>query len=220
MMARLDLFSLFMLGIFGTGHCIGMCGPLVFAIPGQTSKWSAHVHYHLGRIAAYALCGAAMGGIGAAAASLPGIIRLQVMISLLAAVFILFLGLMRLGWMAEPAFLLSSVLDKILGQGRFRRMAQNPHRLAAMLGLGFLLGFLPCGLTYAALARALVAGGPIQGGLYLTAFGMGTLPGLMIAGSGAFGLFRRYRRQSDILAGMLMVAMALRLAFKACISLF
>lgn len=220
MMARLDLFSLFMLGIFGTGHCIGMCGPLVFAFPGQTSKWSAHVHYHLGRIAAYTLCGASMGGIGAAAASLPGITRIQVLISFLAAVLILFLGLMRLGWMAEPGFLWSSVLDKILGQGRLRRMAENPQRLPAMLGLGFLLGFLPCGLTYAALARALAAGGPIQGGLFLMAFGVGTLPGLMIAGSGAFGLFRRYRRQSDILAGVLMVAMALRLAFKACISLF
>jgi sulfite exporter TauE/SafE len=228
MMAHLDLFSLFMLGILGTGHCIGMCGPLVFAFPGQTGLWSSHINYHLGRIAAYALAGTVVGAIGAglvqmadSAATAPwaSITRIQVMFALVAAALLLVLGLIRLGWMPEPGFLTPSLPDKIPGRRKLLQSALDRRSASAMLGLGFFLGFLPCGLTYAALARALAAGGPVQGALYLLAFGIGTLPGLLIVGRGAFGLFQRYRRQSDILAGVLMLAMAFKLGFKALSSL-
>jgi hypothetical protein len=49
-MSRLDLYPLFLLGFLGTGHCIGMCGPIVLAVPTQGGRISSHVLYNLGRI--------------------------------------------------------------------------------------------------------------------------------------------------------------------------
>ena len=56
--------AMFTLGILGTGHCIGMCGPLVVALPGRVGRLSAHLSYHAGRIATYSLVGGMMGGMG------------------------------------------------------------------------------------------------------------------------------------------------------------
>ena len=63
-MDRLDLWGMFMLGLLGTGHCIGMCGPLIFAFPGRTGKFMPHVWYHLGRVTTYTAVGGIMGGLG------------------------------------------------------------------------------------------------------------------------------------------------------------
>jgi sulfite exporter TauE/SafE len=63
-MGVLDLIPLFLLGLLGTGHCIGMCGPLVVAFPGRTGRYTPHFFYHLGRIVTYSGIGAVMGGIG------------------------------------------------------------------------------------------------------------------------------------------------------------
>ena len=63
-MGDLDLISLFFLGLLGTGHCIGMCGPLVVAFPGRTGRVAPHLFYHLGRLVTYGGIGAMMGGIG------------------------------------------------------------------------------------------------------------------------------------------------------------
>ncbi|MDZ7581006.1 MAG: sulfite exporter TauE/SafE family protein [Deltaproteobacteria bacterium] len=84
-----------------------------------------------------------------------------------------------------------------------------------MLFTGLLMGFLPCGLSFAAFSRALAAGGILNGFLLLAAFGIGTLPGLLLIGTGATALARRYQPQSDIIAGLLMIAMGLSLGLKA-----
>ena len=64
-MEQIDLVSLFLLGLLGTGHCVGMCGPLVFAFPGQTGRFVSHLAYHGGRLGTYAMIGVVMGGLGA-----------------------------------------------------------------------------------------------------------------------------------------------------------
>ena len=74
--------------------------------------------------------------------------------------------------------------------------------------MGLVLGGLPCGLSYAAFAKAL-ATGDVSAGLATTlAFGLGTLPGLLAIGAGAAVLMRRFRRQADMLAGLIMIGMA------------
>ena len=77
-----------------------------------------------------------------------------------------------------------------------------------MLAVGFFMGLLPCGLSFAAFARALSAGGPMQGGLLVLFFGLGTVPGLLLVGAGASRIFNKFRRYSDPLSGMLMIGMA------------
>jgi hypothetical protein len=89
-----------------------------------------------------------------------------------------------------------------------------------MLLLGMMMGFLPCGLSFAAFARALPSASPINGAAMVFAFSLGTVPGLLLLGSGASGFARRYQSHSDILAGLLMIFMAAELAVKAFSSIF
>lgn len=219
-----DLYAMAMLGLLGTGHCLGMCGPLVFALPGQSGRFAAHVYYHAGRVGAYTLVGAVMGAIGwglAGAAALWGgdplqwIARLQVFFSFVAAGFLLFLGLARLEFVREPLWMSVAAPDKLPGFARALRGVTGDPKTAAFLPVGFFLGFLPCGLSFSAFARSLAARGPVDGGLLALAFGCGTLPGLLVFGAGAHRLMRRLRRYSDPLSGMFMVGMAMALAAEA-----
>ncbi|MCJ7830441.1 MAG: sulfite exporter TauE/SafE family protein [Desulfobacterales bacterium] len=222
-MQATTLSAMFMLGLLGTGHCVGMCGPLVVAFPARTGRWGPQAAYHLGRIATYACIGALMGGAGrllAAAApgggpSLGALARIQVLFSLVAAVFLTILGLCRLGLLREPDWFALASPQRIPGFSRLLKSPTAPGSAVDMFLAGLALGLLPCGLSFAAFARALPAGGAAEGGLLVLAFGLGTVPGLLLLGTGAAGIARRYRAQSDLLAGVLMSGMAAYLAAKA-----
>ena len=223
-MSSLDLYSLFLLGLLGTGHCIGMCGPLVLAIPTQTGRISAHLLYNLGRIATYAGVGAFMGGVGVGLSVLAGaaggdplawIARIQVAFSMAASALLLFLGLFRLGILVEPDWMAVASPLKIPGFHRVRDGVTGGENRASVFLFGLMMGFLPCGLSYAAFARALASGGVVEGGVLLLCFGLGTVPGLFLVGTGASGFVRRHRQYSDLLAGMLMIGIAVSLAADA-----
>jgi sulfite exporter TauE/SafE len=89
-----------------------------------------------------------------------------------------------------------------------------------MFILGLMLGLLPCGLSYGAFARAIPTGSIFNGALLVLAFAFGTIPGLLLLGTGASKIFQRYRKQSDILAGLLMLFMGIKLGMKAFNSIF
>jgi sulfite exporter TauE/SafE len=78
-----------------------------------------------------------------------------------------------------------------------------------------ILGGLPCGLSYAAFAKALSCAGVVSGGAAALIFGLGTLPGLLAVGAGAAVFLNRFRQQADILAGLIMIGMAAILIVKA-----
>ena len=223
-MDDIDLISLLFLGLLGTGHCIGMCGPLVVAFPGRTGRFSPHVYYHVGRLVTYSGIGALMGGAGAgltmiSAATggdyLQSVARVQVALSLLAAVFLIYFGLCQLGIFTQPQWMRLASPERVPGYRRIIRLAFVNQQALEMFITGLLMGLLPCGLSYAAFSRAIAAGAPLQGALMLAVFGIGTLPGLLLIGSGVMAFARRYQRQSDIIAGLLMVAMGLSLTVKA-----
>jgi uncharacterized protein len=86
--------------------------------------------------------------------------------------------------------------------------------------IGLMMGLLPCGLSFAAFARALATRSSLEGGLLLLAFALGTLPGLLLIGTGASGIFRKYRKHSEILSGILMIGMAFSLAADAFFTVF
>ena len=218
------LVALFFLGLSGTGHCIGMCGPLVFAFPGKTGKLSAHLCYHAGRLTTYTIVGIGLGSIGLAVAKislvagfdyLTAITRIQVFFSLLAGAFLLIFGLGQLGLTRHPTLITVATPDKIPGFRYLVRSAFLKSNPALMALTGLFMGFLPCGLSYAAFSRALTASRPLEGGAILLAFGAGTLPGLLLVGSGASVLSRRYRKHFDIFSGILMIAMAVSLLVDA-----
>lgn len=210
---------MFLLGLLGTGHCIGMCGPLVIAFPGRSERLSVHLLYHAGRLFTYTVAGAVVGGMGAWMASaaaagggdpMAAVGRVQVGLSLVAALALLWLGMSRLGLVSEPSWMTAAAFQSLPGYGKVVRAGNDPAPIG-MLGAGLLFGLLPCGLSYAAFARALAAGGLFSGAAMLAAFGFGTLPGLLAVGAGTAGLFRRYRPYADPLSGMLMIGMAAEL---------
>jgi sulfite exporter TauE/SafE len=220
-MEHVDLVGLFMLGLLGTGHCLGMCGPLIFVFPGRTGRFMPHVWYHLGRVTTYAAVGGILGGVGAGLAALTGMntptnaAALQAGLRLVAAALLTWLGLVRLGWMREPRWFDQLILERIPGFKRTMDGAAHSGGASVFFAQGLMLGLLPCGLSYGAFAQALGTAGVAAGTLLVLAFALGTTPGLLLLGTGVAAVVRRYRRQSDIIAGILMLAMGARLAAKA-----
>lgn len=225
-MEHLDLAGMFMLGLIGTGHCVGMCGPLIFAFPGRTARFMPHVWYHLGRVATYTAVGGILGGVGAALAALSGmntprdLATLQMGLRLTGAALLTVFGLIRLGWAREPRWFDLLNPERIPGFKRALDGASNSGGLAVFFAQGLLLGLLPCGLSYGAFAQALGAARAADGIFLVLAFGIGTTPGLLLLGTGVAAIVRRYRRQSDIIAGILMIAMAAKLIAKAWTALY
>ncbi len=226
-MHSLDLTALFLLGFFGSGHCVGMCGPLVLAFPARAGGLGSQLAYHLGRLLTYATVGAALGGLGqglaaaGAEASLAWTARIQVGLSVVAALFLALFGLTKLGLVREPELLSLANPARIPGfrrlQARLAHGAGETGRgtrrtaLVPLFLLGLLLGLLPCGLSFAAFARSLGAGGTVGGGIMTLTFGLGTLPSLLLVGLSASRLTQGHRRISDLVAGVLMIGMSVSL---------
>lgn len=168
------------LGLVGSLHCAGMCGPLMLAVPrlGPSALLATvgRLVYHLGRIAAYGLMGIIFGWLGQTVA-LAGFQRWASLAAGLAVLLALLpLARPRLGW---PALAAVSFLKSSFGALLKRRT------LASLSLLGLLNGFLPCGLVYVACAGALALGDLTAGVGYMLAFGLGTWP--MMLGIGVLG---------------------------------
>ncbi|MDY0222290.1 MAG: sulfite exporter TauE/SafE family protein [Desulfobacterium sp.] len=224
-----SLLSLFLLGLSGTGHCLGMCGPLVLAFPGKSGKFDSHLCYHAGRIITYTVIGLLMGSLGLALAKLVSVTgldylatlaRIQLVFSLVAGVFLALFGLGQLGILGQSDWLIISNPQIIPGYRFIVRSAFQRSDRWLMVVTGMFMGFIPCGLSFAAFSRALAASGPMEGGLFLLAFGLGTLPGLLLLGTGASVIARRYRRHFDLFSGMLMIGMAASLLLDGIAALF
>ena len=159
------LGAAFLAGLLGSVHCVGMCGAFAAACaraPGGLPAW------HAGRIGTYALLGAVAGGVGQA---LPGPAWLPAAI---ATVLLVWFALALAGLAPEPRLVPSGLVR--LGA----RAAGRPTTVAQFF-FGVANGFLPCGLVYSALSIPVALANPVQGGLAMLAFGIGTLPALTLA---------------------------------------
>lgn len=175
--------ALFLVGLLGGAHCVGMCGGIVGALAmGSPARWSMHLAYNGGRILSYTIAGALAGMLGAAGLGLEGQVPARLLLYLFANLMLLALGLYLIGVTRALAF------TERLGQALWRRLQPLTRRFlpATRVGqafpLGMLWGWLPCGLVYSALASALAAGSAQRGALLMLAFGAGTLPNLLLAG--------------------------------------
>lgn len=185
-------------GVLGGVHCLGMCGGIVGAISlgharADTATWPRLLGYNLGRMASYVAAGAVAGLIGAVMlGALPSGQRL---LELLAAVFLILLGLYLGGWWPVLARL------EWLGGRAWRVIEPLGRRFIPVRGVGqaFIVGsvwgWLPCGLVYSVLVWALAAGSAGNGALLMGAFALGTLPNLMLMGLFAARLARFTRNE-------------------------
>lgn len=193
-----------LVGILGGVHCLGMCGGVVGALTFsldvrvQRSWWRMlpyQLAYNLGRISSYMLIGALFGYLGAALGSLATVLPAQQALQVLAGLFMLALGLYLAGWWYGV------VQIEKLGQQLWLRMQPYAKKLTPVKSLpqawwyGLIWGWLPCGLVYSMLIMALSAGGALQGAMVMLAFGLGTLPNLMLMGVFAFYFTRLARKE-------------------------
>ncbi|MEY2863772.1 MAG: hypothetical protein RLY58_1479 [Pseudomonadota bacterium] len=172
-------------GFFGSPHCLGMCGGIVTAFGLSMQPLSAAQRgrliatYHLGRLASYASLGMLVGVIGAGI--MAPVAQTFWPRGVVAAVLML-LGLSMLGL---PLFNRLEVLGAKLWQALapLRTRLFPLHTLPRALAAGLLWGLLPCGLVYGALLLAMSAHQIIGGGVFMLAFGLGTLPMLLLTNS-------------------------------------
>lgn len=201
------LASAWLVGALGGAHCFAMCGGLLGAVAAREASRAKplvaartlalrQASYHLGRIGTYALLGAAFGAAGGATLAAVDVAPLQRAIYVAANVFLLLLGA---GLVVRVRAL--AVLQRAGAAG----FAPLLHALqpvlrapgaAGRIALGLVWGLMPCALVYGVLPLALFAGGPWQGAAVMLAFGLGTLPNLLVSGV----LVARARRVVSALA--------------------
>jgi uncharacterized protein len=196
------LWTAFLLGLAGSLHCAGMCGPLALALPatgrGFAGLLTGRLAYNLGRIVTYALLGVLFGLLGKSLS----LIGIQRWVSLGAGGLIL-AGLLCSTHLGVGTPMTKAVMWLKSGFGALLR-----RRTFASLGLlGLLNGLLPCGLAYAACAGAAATGGIASGLAYMTLFGLGTLPlmlGIGLSGK-ALPVALRFKLQQLVPASLAVV---------------
>jgi len=167
----------FAAGLLGGVHCAGMCGGIVgtLALEARGPRVGRQLLFNSGRIASYVLVGAVAGAL------LPA----QVALFVVANLFMMLLGLYIAGW-GHIVLRLESAGGAVWKHIQPYARAMLPIDSAAKaLAAGMLWGWVPCGLVYSMLALAAASGGAMDGALVMLAFGLGTLPNLLLAGLAA-----------------------------------
>lgn len=186
-----ELISGLLLGVAGSMHCVGMCGPLVSALPmrsgSQLSRLFDRIVYHLSRTGMYALMGAVV-GIGASVIDLAGYGQV---ISIVAGVGMVLTAVMQLLW--HKQLVPSGVINRFTAP--IRRVALDAskgRRRSANVLLGAVNALLPCGLVTSALIGSAAGGDVMSGIVFMSAFGLGTVPALVAISVGIGELRQRF----------------------------
>lgn len=169
------MFAPFLIGLAGSLHCVGMCGPLLLAIPQDTTTRyrvkSAFLVYHLGRTLMYGLLGLFFGLLGQGVA----IAGFQQFLSLSAGMILIVIAFFAWRW--------EQLIQQMPGLFAFQGWVKQKigdwvvkKQQGSMFVLGAFNGLLPCGMVYAALAGAIATGDVLGGGRFMVLFGLGTVP--------------------------------------------
>jgi uncharacterized protein len=231
-----DLVAPLIVGLAGSLHCLGMCGPLVVAYSlhlrpagtdgaadtgfhrvAQRNLWSQgfvhHLAFHSGRIMTYGLLGA----LASVLAYMVGINQLfaglRSSITLVAGCIMVLFGLTILKVVPLPLVSLSSFgLDSF-----FCRMLPRlfgSHHMASKWALGLAVGFLPCMLSWAMIVKAATAPSPLHAFVSMVLFGLGTVPALLFTGLSASLFSLRVRLAGERIAAFSVIVMGLMLVIK------
>ncbi|MCR8668530.1 sulfite exporter TauE/SafE family protein [Aestuariibaculum sp. M13] len=169
------LWSALIFGILGSFHCVGMCGPIAFMLPVDRSnsvkKIAQIFSYHIGRLLAYSIIGLLFGFIGKSFYLFGMQQQLSIAIGILMIVIILIpTQLFNKYNASKPIYNLIAKVKSALGKALKKKTADT------FLTIGFLNGFLPCGLVYMAVFAAITMSSAFQSSLYMMLFGLGTIP--------------------------------------------
>ncbi len=169
------LYTALLFGLLGSFHCVGMCGPIAFLLPvdrtNNFKKVGQIFLYHFGRILAYSIIGLVFGLVGKSL----NLFGLQQQLSILIGVLmiaVIFIPIKTFNKynFSKPIYMAVSKVKSALGKELKKKTPDT------FLTIGFLNGFLPCGLVYMAVFGAIASGNALQGSLYMAVFGIGTIP--------------------------------------------
>jgi uncharacterized protein len=210
----------FSFGIVSSIHCTQMCGPIVlgYSMASRGNPLS-HLLYNGGRIVTYSVLGAAAGAAGGAVDLTGRLIGLQRPAMIAAGVLMIIAAVFMSGLVPRSGLV---TIDRF---GVSRRVSSAVSRLmmsaapASKFSLGMLMGFLPCGLLYAALLRAVSTGDPLTGAVTMAAFGAGTALALLGIGVFSVAIGARLGRWAPTLATVSVLVMGALLVWRGMMAM-
>ncbi|MBI1341996.1 MAG: sulfite exporter TauE/SafE family protein [Terrimonas sp.] len=171
----------FIMGLVGSLHCIGMCGPLALALPvshtNNSSRLAGGLIYNAGRIMTYTVLGIVLGLAGQYFLPVRGQQILSVVIGLLILIYLflpagkLMKGYTLVAYFNKPFLQLRQMMGSLFRSQQF----------SSLFAIGLLNGLLPCGLIYLAITSSFITGSTLKGGFFMLFFGIGTLPAMLAA---------------------------------------
>lgn len=174
----MDLITALTIGLIGSLHCIGMCGPIAVAIPLHNQNWlmkiSGGLLYNTGRIITYGILGALFGLLGRGI-QLAGLQQwASIGIGIIMIISVVFPFLFKEKIQLDKIF--TGYSSRLIGS--FRKLFTHSS-LGSLLLIGLLNGLLPCGLVYMAIAGAINTNDVMMGVAFMVMFGIGTTPTLL-----------------------------------------
>ncbi|WP_159951606.1 sulfite exporter TauE/SafE family protein [Polaribacter septentrionalilitoris] len=186
------LLSAIVFGLLGSFHCIGMCGPIAFMLPidreNKTKGFFQITSYHLGRLFTYSLIGLLFGLLGKGFYFFGFQQQISIIVGVSMILVIIF-----------PKFFSKINFSKNINKIIFKVKNALGKELKkkgndTFFTIGFLNGFLPCGLVYMAVFGAIATTNALSGSLYMFLFGLGTVPlmtAVVFLGNFTKGAFRK-----------------------------
>jgi len=169
------LLSAVIIGLMGSFHCVGMCGPIAFMLPvdrhNPTKKLLQVFLYHVGRLTSYGILGLIFGFLGKGLYVFGLQQKLSIIIGVLMITIILIPHKTFSQYnLSKPIYSVLSTIKNRLGKELKKKTPDT------FLTIGLLNGLLPCGLVYMALFGSMATANPWTGALYMALFGVGTIP--------------------------------------------
>lgn len=175
----MDLITALTIGLIGSLHCLGMCGPIAVALPLHRNNWLMKITggllYNSGRIITYGILGGIFGLLGRGI-QLAGLQQwASIILGIVMILSVLFPFVFREKIKIDK--MLSGYAGRLIG--RFRNLFAK-RTLGNLLFIGLLNGLLPCGLVYMAIAGAINTNDVLMGVAFMMVFGIGTTPALLL----------------------------------------
>lgn len=174
----MELITALMIGLVGSLHCMGMCGPIAIAIPLHKDNWLMKITggllYNSGRIITYGILGAIFGLLGRGI-QLAGLQQWSsIALGIIMILSVVFPVLFKEKIKIDKVF--TGYASRLIGS--FRKLFTKSS-LGSLLFIGLLNGLLPCGLVYMAIAGAINTNDVMMGVAFMVVFGIGTTPALL-----------------------------------------